>query len=890
MKWIHKIQTLYIRYLSKLVLFSLRHAYGVILASLTLAIGCVAYSSFYLPINSEQEHLVSHERPFLIRENMFSAAFPQHNNTIIILLEGKNSWVVGQNAERFTKVLKARSDLFKNVFYPQGMSFFHKNGLLYLDEDILAEFTDGLAGAQGAITSLSQDSNLRGLWELLADGVRADQAQRPESFDAIVKQLNLALGDFLANRAPRSIWEQAFPNWSVDGKERKEILQVIVVQPVLDFSGILSGKKAIDNVRTLAEGLDLESAGVEMTLTGREPLTLDELASIIFNIEIAASISTVAIIILLGFGIRSWRLIGIIMSVLFVGMSWTLGWAAISIGELNLISAAFAVLFLGICVDFSIHVALRYREEYRKNPNVEEAMRATTEGAGGAISLCALATAIGFLSFAPTEFYGLRDLGVIAGGSMFLALFASWTLLPALLKFLPAKDLERRFATKRNLISRFSTWLYNKVHAHFRPISLVALFLGVVIIPFAAKIEFDYSALAIKDPQSESVIGLKKLFAYGLFTDYTATILVKNRAEAVKITKQFENLPLVRRVDSHHAFVPKNQEAKLELIDEARFFLAPVLRAKPNKRKLSNRTLANATRSFVRTLESKQKSKGLSQNERELLRHLKTILQTRAGELLALDTLLIGDYDKRIERLKRSLDAAPFTFDTLPKSVQRESETEDGRIKISIYPKEDLTNPVALTRFVKSLSQQSDAVGGRPAAEYEVGSLMVESFIIALIIASVSITLLLLISLRSFVKTMLVLVPIVLTAIWVLALCAWFGIAFNFVNILMLPLLLGLGVANGIHILSRREKQESIQEVMQSSTPVAVFLSNATTLASFGSMSVATHWGLQSMGISLSIGMVLMMISALIVLPAIIAWVYEIGETKENGLEAKVAP
>ena len=889
MPWINRLQTSYIHHLSTLVLFSMRRAYWIIAISILGAGASLLYSSFYLPINSEQEKLVSHESPFLKRENIFSAAFPQHNNIIIILLEGKDSWDVGQQAERFVKALKKHPERFKNVFYPQGMEFFHQNGLLYLDEDVLGEFTDGLAQAQAPIATLSKDPSLRGLWQLLGDGVSAQPAEVPESFNRIVDKLNIGLENFLIDKKPPNVWADAFPNWSTDGKKHQNVLQAIIVQPVLDFTDILSGKKAIGNVRALAADLDLESTGVQMTLTGREPLTFDELASIVFNIEVAATISTLAIIILLGFGIRSWRLIAIIMSVLFIGMSWTLGWAALAIGELNLISAAFAVLFLGICVDFSIHVSLRYREEYRKCGNKEEAMQATALGGGGAISLCALATAIGFLSFAPTEFYGLRDLGIIAGGSMFLALLASWTLLPALLKFLTPKDLQKRFSDKPNMISRFSTWLYEWVRTHFRPISLSALLLGAVILPFALKVQFDYSALAIKDPNSESVIGLKKLLAYGLFTDYTATILAENRPQALKIAKQFEGLPLVRRVDTHQAFVPKEQASKLELIEEAAFFLSTAFSSKPDGRKLTNRSIFVATQELLRTLSQKHQKTGLNQNELRLAKNLQSLLKNKPRALLALNQSLMGDYSKRLQRLKLSLQAESFNFDGLPKAVRQESEAADGRIKISIYPKEDLTDSVALTRFVKSLEAKSDLVGGRPAAEYEVGALMVRSFNVALVLATIFISLLLLLSLRSFVKTFLVLVPIALTAIWVLALCYWLGIAFNFVNILMLPLLLGLGVANGIHILSRAEQQHSIREVMNSSTPVAVFLSNATTLASFGSMSVATHWGLQSMGISLSIAMVLMMISALVVLPAIIAWVNH-GNDSTEATPAKSYP
>lgn len=875
MKIIHRLSSLYIQHLSNLVLFSVRRARLVIAISLIVAVASLLYSNFYLPVNSEQESLVSHESEFFKREDTFSAAFPQHNNTIIILLSGDDAWKVGQAAKRLGDKLESHTDLFKNVFYPQGMEFFRQNGLLYLEEGDLIEFTDGLAQAQPAIASLAKDPNLRGLLELLDDGFTSKE-KLPESFDRIVKQLNLVLEDFLNNRNVRDLWAEVFQNWGVNSGDEKRISQVIVVSPFLDYSDILSGKKAIQNVRDIAGSLNLDKKNISVTLTGREPLTFDELASVVFNVKIAAAISTLAIIIFLGLGIRSWRMIAIIMGVLFVGISWTFGWAAFSVGELNLISAAFVVLFLGISVDFSIHVALRYREEYQKNPNIEAAMLVVAEKAGPAISLCALATAIGFLSFVPTEFFGVRDLGIIAGGSMFFALLSSWTLLPALLVFLKPSDLESKQDISPNIVSKLSTNIYEWVRWRFRAISVVAILLGVLAFPTALKIGFDYSALAIKDPNSESVIGLRKLLSSGLFTSYTATILAKNRKEALETAKTFENLELVRRVDTHLAFVPKKQNKKLELIEEASFFMASVFSTSTNKTVLNNATIAQATKKLLRILVQKGKTKtGLTTEEKNLGKNLMELLRKKPEALVQLSQKLMGDFDERLELLETSLSAESFGFDELPKNVRRESETEDGQIKVSIYPKEDLTETAALIRFVKLMEKHHDAVGGRPAGEYEVGALMVRSFQTALVLGAISITLLLLISLRSITKTILVLVPIILTAIWTLAFCVWFDIAFNFVNILVLPLLLGLGVANGIHILSRTQQQDRLSDVMRSSTPVAVFLSNATTLASFGSVSVATHWGLQSMGITLSIAMILMMISALIILPAIIAWVLQ---------------
>ena len=626
-------------------------------------------------------------------------------------------------------------------------------------------------------------------------------------------------------------------------------------------------------LRQIAQDLKLAKDGVTMELTGREPLTYDELQSIIINIEVAALISTIAILIILGIGIGSWRMIAMIMYTLFIGMCWSIGWAAISTGELNMISAAFIVLFLGLGVDFGIHIALRYREEYNSAGDPHKSFLATVQGAGGAISLCAFATAIGFLSFVPTDYFALRDLGIIAGGSMFLAMLASWTLLPALLTFLGDRDLIITPQTKPNKISQFSVRFYEWIRIYFRPISWGAIALGIIAIPLAMRMHFDHSALVIKDPYSESIIALKKLQKNGLYTDYTASLLVKDRQSAYEKAHQLSQLPLVNKVETHDNFVPQNQPDKLALIEEAAFFMNAVLTAKPNPKKADDPAFRKASEKLLAILNKKP---NLSKQQMFLADALKSLLEPRAQSsaqsFIGLNQALMGDYPERIKRLSQSLEAEIFEFDDLPENVKAQSQSKDGRIKLTIYPKGDMTDPQALKEFVKVMTSQNELIGGRPLVEYAVGEITINAFITSLLLALIFISLILLTSLRSVKDMILVLLPIALAGVWTLAICVWLDIAFNFVNVLLLPLLLGLGVANGIHILSRSNQKQNIREVMSSSTPVAVFLSNSTTLASFGSVSIASHKGLQSMGITLTIAMILMMICALIVLPAIIAY------------------
>ena len=252
MKLTDRFQSLYIHYLSRLVLFSVKRRFFVIVLTLLTALSCLAYARFHLPINSDQENLVSRDNIFLKREEVLSQAFPQQTHTIIAIISGDNQWRVGQKTEQIANAIKARGDLFKNVFYPQGMDFFHKNGLLYLDEDMLADFVDGLAQAQPIMAELARNPNLIGLFDIIGEGLKQQDSQDlPESFDLIIGKLAEAIFDYEAGRPLHDVWAEAFPNWHVgaqndgDGHAKNaqpSALQIIVIQPRLEFSNFLSGK------------------------------------------------------------------------------------------------------------------------------------------------------------------------------------------------------------------------------------------------------------------------------------------------------------------------------------------------------------------------------------------------------------------------------------------------------------------------------------------------------------------------------------------------------------------------------------------------------------------------------------------------------------------------
>ena len=209
--------------------------------------------------------------------------------------------------------------------------------------------------------------------------------------------------------------------------------QIVVAKAAIDNSSLSPGAKALSEIRRVAEEMAPNPSGpivadtnirkpilpdVLIRVTGSVALDYEELQSAALGGMTAGSISLVLVTVLLIAGLRSLSLILPAMITLIAGLIWTAAFAAIAVGHLNLISVAFAVLFVGLGIDFSIHYCLRYREVLGQTDHSVNPLESAASGVGGSLTFSAICAALGFLAFLPTDYKGLAELGVISAGGM----------------------------------------------------------------------------------------------------------------------------------------------------------------------------------------------------------------------------------------------------------------------------------------------------------------------------------------------------------------------------------------------------------------------------------------------------------------------------------------
>jgi len=852
-----------------------RWSAAVAVAAAAVTIAAAYYVVGHISINTDTEDMLSPDLPFRQESRALSRAFPQFSDDIAVVIEGQTPDLADDAAMALAAAMRKRPKVFERVFDQAGEPFFRKNGLLYLDRDELYDLSDRLAEAQPFLGTLWRDPSLRGLFQMLGRAIdetlKSEKGAPPIEIGRVLRDIAAILEAQRLGRFSRLSWQNLMTEKAdKPGPYRRFIL----VQPVLDFGSLQPAIQAIQTIRTLAGELHLTpDQGVEVRLTGSAALAEDELKTVEQGMGLASVLSLVLVVALLFVGFRSARLVAGTIATLVMGLIWTAAFAVAAVGKLNLISVAFAVLFIGLSVDFGIHFGLRYKESVDADAPHDVALRDAAESVGGALTLCAVAAAISFFSFLPTAYLGLAELGVIAGSGMFIALFSNLTVLPALLTIMPARKTVAAVPRRPLAAGGPSRW----IGRHPRAVLWLAVALaaaGAVLLPRA---HFDFDPLNLRDRHTESMATLLDLMRSGDADTYSSTVLAKNINNSREISDKLDKLSEVKETRSITDYIPADQDEKLEVVQTMSLFLAPALT--PGNRR-SPPTMADDRRELaevvgkLKALAARLGQVGLGNDAARLLAAIEALggERTSDGVLGEMERRLLSGLPQRLSYLRTMLEAEPVTLGSLPAELRRNEIAADGRVRVEIFPRENLMDHSAARRFVEAVRTVAPHATGGAIIIVEAGDAVVAAFRDAGIIAVSAIAALLVVVLRNVRDVLFVFAPLLLAALLTVAASVLLDLPFNFANVIVLPLLFGLGVANGIHVVLRaRHEGGGGPAVFATSTPRAVVFSALTTIGSFGSIALSKHPGTASMGVLLTIAITLTLVCTLLLLPALMA-------------------
>jgi hypothetical protein len=851
--------------ITRLVQLSTRYAWPVILSFLFLAAVSASYFTRHFTITTDSKKLLSSSLPWRQQELMLNTAFPHRTDQIIAVIDATTPEAADDAADALVNGLASRPDVIRSVSRPDGGEFFERNGILLLSLDEVQRRTADLISAQPFLGTLAADPTLRGVFRTLSqslEGVRLGKAKLKDLEPALAS-LGEALEVLAEGKSPAFSWRKL-----IAGRAPKlsELRRFVNIEPILDFDDLQPGRKATAVIREAASRLGLTpEQGVKVRLTGPVALADEEFATVADGAALNGFITLLVVGLVLWLALRKARIILAVFVNLVFGLLYTAAIGLWMVGALNLISVAFAVLFVGLGVDFGIQFCVRYRSERHACDDPDAALLATARGMAGPLLLAAASIATAFCSFLPTAYRGLSELGLIAGVGIIIALATTLTLLPALLTVLkPPRERHpigyAALAPLDRFLEKRRNWIVGT--------TLTATIIGL---PLLAGLRFDFNPLNLRAQDTESVVTLLDLMNVPDTSPNTIDVLGSNLARASATAERLRQLPEVGRVLTLQSFVPQDQDAKLALIEDLSFFLQNTLNPEAIDAEPTPAETQAAIGKLVQDLSGAAHDLGdpAAVQARRLASVLVPLVDAPPATLDEAQDVLIGPLKTTLRQVRSILAAEQVSIGNLPAALKKTWMSTDGRVRMEVAPKWDGNDNTVLRRFVTAVRSVAPEAAGMPVFTIEAAATVVKAFLQAGVLSLVAIALILFVALRRWIDVALTLVPLLIAIVVTLEVCVLIGLQLNFANIIALPLLLGVGVAFKIYYIIAWRSGE--RNFLQSSLTRAIFFSACTTAIAFGSLCFSHHPGTSSMGKLMALSLLTTLAAAVIFQPALLA-------------------
>ena len=843
------------------------HPWIVLVIAAAMGVIASVYAAKHIAIDTNTATLISPDLPWRQREIDFARTFPQRVAVIAVVVDGATP----ELAEQVTATLAERladAGAIIALRRPDGGPFFNRAGLLFAPTEEVTRTTQQMIAAQPLLGTLAADPTLRGVMDALSlvlEGVRHGQIKLDDLAQPLAAFAD-AFDAVNAGQMPRFSWRTLIMGGTADPRELRRF---ILVQPQLDFGALQPGARAVATIRqAVVEAGFASDPRIRVRLTGPVPLADEEFATLAQGAALNGVVTMLVVVFLLWLALRSGRLILAILICLLVGITVTAAFGLFVYGAFNLISVAFAVLFIGLGVDFGIQFCICYRAKRHLHDDLQRALRDAGAEVGVPLALAAASTAAGFYAFLPTDYRGVSELGLIAGTGMVVAFVASITVLPALLAVMrPGGE---RTAVGYTALAPLDGFLTRRRIGVLIAAAAVAAG-SLLLLP---KLRFDFNPLNLRSVQAESVATLLDLMKNPDTTPNTIQILAPTLADAVALTKRLSALPDVNRALSLASFIPEQQEAKLALLADAAMLLDPALNPLDVK---APPTDEETVRAMLRTAQALEQAAGPTPagaaaiDAARLAKALTILSSAGPSALERAREALIPGLRVTLEQLRAALQAEPVTLEDLPADLKRDWTAPDGRARVEVFPKGDVNDNAALERFTVAVRQVAPDATGATVGIQESSRTIVRAFMEAGLWALLSITVLLAFTLRRVPDVLLSLAPLTLAGLVTLGTCAAIDLPLNFENIIALPLLFGIGVAFSIYFVMAW--RGGAQNLLQSSLTRAVLFSALTTGTAFGSLWSSHHPGTASMGKLLALSLAFTLVASLLFLPALLATV-----------------
>jgi hypothetical protein len=634
-----------------------------------------------------------------------------------------------------------------------------------------------------------------------------------------------------------------------------------------------------------------EFADAQIGLTGMPVLETDEMEASQNDTNKAGwlALGGVAFVYLVVY--RGLRYPLLTVAALLAGTLWSMGWLTLTVGHLNILSSCFAVMLIGIG-DYGVLWVTQYEDERRAGKSPDDANRATAIAVGPGILTASFSTALAFFAAMLADFQAVAELGWIAGWGVILCALATYTVLPALIAVTDRRGSmgrslsvitragERRQSDAPNRPTPASSqrhWLPG-LAAHPRWVLAAGVLIVIGAGVAAARVRYDHNLLNLQSAELDSVRWEHKLLERTAGASWCALSQAGSQEQARQLKERYEKLPEVSRVVEVSSLVPTEQERKLPLLREINAQLRglPAATAGIDPVECKPLDLRREITFLIGALEPQAPVSPQPILER-LVRSLAELRDhpVLASGAVGQDRLnqfgrrLATDLLRDLHQLRDVSAPQSLGLTDLPRDLCDRYVGASGRWLVQAYARDGLWEIGPLEQFVKAARTVDPEATGKPFGTLEGLKAMQQGFAWAGLYALIVIVIVLAADFRTLTNTLLALAPLAIGTLLTLGVMGILGVALNPANMIALPLIVGVGVDNGVHVLhdylSRRRRHNYS---LARTTGIGIAVSALTTILGFGTLMVANHRGLVSLGLVLTLGVTFCMVAALMLLPA----------------------
>jgi hopanoid biosynthesis associated RND transporter like protein HpnN len=882
---------------------------------LLLALVCLGYTVTTLQFSTDKHDLISTEESYWRQFLEFKRDFNIHED-LFVLVESDSREKNREFVERLAARLKSKSE-FSSVYYKAELKLMGPKALLFLPEETLAELQQQLATNRPWLQTFSQASNLDALFALVNQQFRLSASLPSGPREGFVSQSLPALQRVLdaASDCLESRQIPMDPNLTtLFGREdhrhelyltfdsgRIFVLRAQARDPLHEDRAIVQLRKCIPLTQS-------EVPGVNVQITGEPVLTHDEMKQARRDADVASLLALALTALIFIQSCRDLRRPLMATFCLLLGICYTLGFATLTVGRLNMLSVTLVPILIGLAIDYGVHLIFRYEEAlcqgHTRRVAIAKALGYT--GVGVVTNALTIAGAFGFMAL--TDFKGMQEMGVIAGAGVILCLIPMLTLLPLLLvrgePDQPDPLAMQAKPSRPDVLGVFLPFRWDrhraKVRRHLRRARMEPPYLkhpwlmvlgGAAFTLFmvhqSSKVQFDYNLLDLQSRGLPSVRMQKQLIRSGSESLLYCAVIADSLPQAVEWERRIKQLPSVARVISLVNYLTEDQERKLALVRQIKRELAaipvPELDTRPIDLLSLNQTLYSLS-GYLGQAIAKQRSdpavaerlRSLGSSVTRLRRLTTTYLPSTAAELTAFQQRLYAGLYETLALIQQQDDRQRLRPEDVPAFLRDSFIDRSGKFLLQVYPREDVWRRDMQDKFIRELRMVDPNVTGSPVQFYEYTSRLKQNVERAALYAAGIVALLVFLHFHRFSSVLLALLPVALGFCWMLGLMGWLGISFNPVNIGSLILVIGIGVTNGVHILNRFA-EEPQPNILARSTGKAVLVSALNTMAGFGSLLVAQHQGIASLGGVMALATGTCVVASLAFLPAVLTLLCRVG-------------